>query len=184
MPVARHSTALAAAVAAGINLALVGASDASAKLRGAQAAQAVGAGPEAANESHLLDGSEDPDYDHYFDKNAFAPYGATDIDTDDTAPSGLTPQQCEERCSADANCACVTQERATGKCWKRGNCDPSKWVSDYNAGYNVYMKHGSVPPSPGPEPPSTSWFSLRLYIDQSMCMKAYPTWYDGNEVHL
>eukprot|EP00929_Paragymnodinium_shiwhaense_P092119 TRINITY_DN519_c0_g1_i3.p1 TRINITY_DN519_c0_g1~~TRINITY_DN519_c0_g1_i3.p1 ORF type:complete len:348 (-),score=39.55 TRINITY_DN519_c0_g1_i3:251-1186(-) len=182
MPVAGHSTAIAAAVAVGIDLALAGASETSRKLRGAQAAPPADVGP--ANESHLLAGSEDTDYDHYFDKNAFAPHGATDIDTDETAPSGLTPQQCEERCSADASCACVTQERATGKCWKHGNCDPSKWVSDYTAGYNVYMKHRSVPPSPGPEPPSTSWFSLRLYIDQSMCMKAYQTWYDGTEVQI
>eukprot|EP00929_Paragymnodinium_shiwhaense_P037343 TRINITY_DN19911_c1_g2_i1.p1 TRINITY_DN19911_c1_g2~~TRINITY_DN19911_c1_g2_i1.p1 ORF type:complete len:646 (+),score=61.01 TRINITY_DN19911_c1_g2_i1:85-2022(+) len=97
------------------------------------------------NNSGNACGNEKPDYEQYFDKNAFQPYGATDIDDDQRAPSGLTPQQCEERCSADASCMCVTQERSTGKCWKRGSCVPSEWVSQHNAGYNVYMKRKAAP---------------------------------------
>jgi len=68
---------------------------------------------------------------------------------------------------ADANCMCVTQERATGKCWKRADCDPSQWTSQYNAGRNVYMKRGSVPPTPRP---STASFKLLLYTNQDKCL--------------
>jgi len=128
-------------------------------------------------------------YDQYFDKNAFAPYGATDIDTDATAPSGLTPQQCEERCTADYSCMCVTLERSTGKCWKRANCEPSKWTSEYNAGHTVYMKRGSAPPAPGPSPPapgpSSDWFKLVLYTNPKKCLdvKDHGTT-NGNMVQL
>jgi len=113
-------------------------------------------------------------------KNAFAPYGATDIDSDATAPSGLTPQQCEERCTADANCMCVSQERTTGKCWKRANCDPSQWTSEYNAGYDVYMKRGYFPPGPSP-----SWFKLVLYTNPKKCLDVKDHQTDnGNVVQL
>eukprot|EP00929_Paragymnodinium_shiwhaense_P041198 TRINITY_DN2140_c0_g1_i1.p1 TRINITY_DN2140_c0_g1~~TRINITY_DN2140_c0_g1_i1.p1 ORF type:complete len:336 (+),score=39.72 TRINITY_DN2140_c0_g1_i1:120-1010(+) len=167
---------------------MVGAADAPTKLRSGSSSTTPGAdGASGASVEAVaaLSGSGRPEYDQYHDKNAFAPYGATDIDNDATAPSGLTPQQCEDRCSADASCMCVSQERATGKCWKRGNCNPNQWVSNYNAGYNVYMKRGSVPPSPGPAPPSTEWFNLRLYIDQSKCLdvKDHQN-YNGNKVQI
>jgi len=87
--------------------------------------------------------SPDGDYIVYTDKNAYAPYGAVDIDTDATAPEGLTSNQCEARCTADPACMCATLRRDDGKCWKRKDCVPSQWTSDYNAGYNVYLKLGS-----------------------------------------
>jgi len=178
MAFSRSAATLVFAVAT--NLAVSDASDAPAALRGAVAGPSTFVAPAAAEVARKLSG--DIQYDHYFDKNAFAPYGATDIDSDATAPSGLTPQQCEERCTADANCMCVTQERATGKCWKRANCDPSQWTSEYNAGYNVYMKRGYGPSTPTP---STGSFRLMLYTNQNKCLdvKDHKT-YNGNMVQL
>merc|ERR1712187_1108747 len=80
------------------------------------------------------------DYKMYYNKNAYYPYGCTDIDAAD-APTGLTVQQCEDRCTQDLQCGCVTYARETGQCWKRANCVPTGWTSDYNDGYNVYVKN-------------------------------------------
>merc|ERR1712232_1195921 len=79
-------------------------------------------------------------YMTYYDENAHHPYGATDIDDYFSAPTGLTPEACMARCSADDLCSCVTQERSSGKCWKRANCHPEGWKSPHSVGYNVYMK--------------------------------------------
>merc|ERR1712054_696341 len=89
----------------------------------------------------------------YHDKNAYAPYGASDIDTDATAPSGLTKSECEGRCRADLECMCVTQRRSDGTCWRRKDCVPSQWTSDFNTGYDVYLKRYSPVPVPVPVPP-------------------------------
>jgi hypothetical protein len=78
-------------------------------------------------------------YTKYYDKNAYYPYGCNDIDTTDT-PTGLTPEQCQDWCTQDAQCGCVTYARQTGRCWRRANCVPSGWTSEYNIGYNVYLK--------------------------------------------
>lgn len=92
------------------------------------------------------------DYVEYIDKNAYAPFGAIDIDTDSTAPSGLSIGDCEDRCTYDYACSCVTYERATGKCWKRSDCVAEEWTSDFNAGYNVYLKVIQPTPQPTPVP--------------------------------
>merc|ERR1712232_854179 len=84
--------------------------------------------------------SSSQQYREYENKNAYHPYGATDIDDTNSAPSGLSPQQCQDRCSVDVRCSCVTWERSSGKCWKRSDCFPSGWTSPYNNGFNVYMK--------------------------------------------
>jgi len=176
MAFSRSLTTLASAVT--VAGAAAGEANVTVALRGAADGRAAAvAGSTAEAGSRML--SDDTQYDHYFDKNAFSPYGATDIDSDATAPSGLTPQQCEDRCTADANCMCVTQDRATGKCWKRANCEPSQWTSQYNAGHNVYMKRGA---SPGPD---ASWFELRFYSNQDKCLdvKDHQT-YNGNIVQL
>merc|ERR1739845_275976 len=63
-------------------------------------------------------------YTTYYDKNAYYPYGCTDIDTT-SAPTGLTPEECQDRCTADSQCGCVTYARVSGQCWRRANCVPS-----------------------------------------------------------
>jgi len=81
------------------------------------------------------------DYTMYYDKNAYQPYGCTDIDTNGDAPTGLTEQECRDRCTEDSQCGCVTYARENGQCWRRANCVPSGWTSPYNIGYNVYVKN-------------------------------------------
>jgi len=82
----------------------------------------------------------DGDYLVFSDKNAYEPYGAIDIDTDATAATGLSVKECQSRCTDDAECMCVTQRQSDGMCWKRKACVPSQWTSDFNAGYDVYLK--------------------------------------------
>lgn len=103
------------------------------------------------------DGREPSGYVAYWDKNAYYPYGAVDIDGADV-PEGLSVEQCQQRCSADSNCDCVTYQRSSGKCYQRKECVPSGWTSNYNKGYAVYMKEGGSqrppfsPISPNPQP--------------------------------
>lgn len=79
-------------------------------------------------------------YTKYVDKNAFHGYGAIDIDSDATAPTGYTALQCQQRCTEDGACDCVSWQRAIGTCYKRRDCNPSGWTSEYNDGYDTYMK--------------------------------------------
>merc|ERR1711988_571395 len=76
---------------------------------------------------------------------------------------------------------CVTQRRSDGTCWRRKDCVPSQWTSDFNTGYDVYLKRYSpapvpvpVPPPPPPTPapwrPSASSFELRWKGQANTCM--------------
>jgi len=53
-------------------------------------------------------------YESYHGRNAYAPNGATNIDTDQTAPTGYSVEQCEDRCTQDRECSCVTYEPRRG----------------------------------------------------------------------
>merc|ERR1711904_407863 len=81
-----------------------------------------------------------------------------DIDDDDSAPEGLTVEECQGRCLEDAKCECVSFQPSNGKCWKRGGpVDPAKF--GYDAKYEVYVKCDG--PCPGgdettPEPGNTT----------------------------
>jgi hypothetical protein len=77
-------------------------------------------------------------------KNAYSGFGAEDIDT--TGVEGLSEEACKERCSLDTSCDCVTQlQGGTGACFKRKNCNPKGWTSEWNAGHNVYVKGENMP---------------------------------------
>lgn len=94
-------------------------------------------------------GTNASNYIAYWDKNAYHPYGAIDMDNDSSAPVNLSRQECEDRCSDDRKCQCVTHFRQSGQCWKRMACEPVKWTSGHNIGYNVYVKKPSaLVPSP------------------------------------
>eukprot|EP00929_Paragymnodinium_shiwhaense_P108724 TRINITY_DN75059_c0_g1_i1.p2 TRINITY_DN75059_c0_g1~~TRINITY_DN75059_c0_g1_i1.p2 ORF type:complete len:277 (-),score=59.48 TRINITY_DN75059_c0_g1_i1:131-961(-) len=99
-------------------------------------------------------------YEVHFDKNAFSPYGADDLDDDESAPEGLHYQECKDRCTADWQCACVSYKRRTGKCWKRANCDPDGWTSEFNKGFTVFVKIAS-PFVPIIDEPQTESSTLR-----------------------
>merc|ERR1712048_228273 len=58
-------------------------------------------------------------YQRFSNKNAYAPFGAIDIDPNGVAPSGLSVQECQDLCTADSTCDCVTREQVGGKCWKK-----------------------------------------------------------------
>jgi len=76
-------------------------------------------------------------FDTYKDKNAYYPYGATDID--DAEGVGVSSElECKERCAADDRCDCVTY--GFYRCWTRCKCDVANMTSPYNGGYNVFKK--------------------------------------------
>lgn len=90
-------------------------------------------------------------YTEYTSKTAYRGHGGDEIDSEDTAPSGLTVSSCEDRCNYDNACSCVSFRPSDGKCWKRGNCIPSLFGSDSH--FNTYVKSSS--PSPAPTPVGT-----------------------------
>ena len=92
-------------------------------------------------------------YSKYTDFNCYAGHGGDDIDTDKTAPGGLSRQECEARCDADPKCSCVTQSAVDAKCWKRANCVPADCVKK-TIGFDVYVNNARRPPSPTPLPPT------------------------------
>merc|ERR1712232_272944 len=74
------------------------------------------------------------------------------------------------RCTADPSCMCATFRRSDGKCWKRKDCVPSGWTSDFNNGYNVYLKRNSPAPAPAPAPtPAPTYIdgAYVVYVDKN-----------------
>ena len=102
------------------------------------------------------------DYIAYPGKTAYTGHGGTEIDSESTAPSGLSVDSCEARCNVDASCECVSFRPADGKCWKRGACQPSQFGSD--SSFNTYVKSGGPSPPPAPTPAPTPGSSDCLCI--------------------
>lgn len=88
------------------------------------------------------------DYVVYHGKNAYenGGHGAIDIDSDGTAPAGLSVADCEACCDGDAACDCVTFRPSDGKCWKRTACVPAKFGAD--GSFDTYAKPGHSSCSP------------------------------------
>jgi len=86
----------------------------------------------------------------YPSKTSYSGHGGTEIDSDSSAPSGLSVESCKSRCDQDGACECVSFRPADGKCWKRAQCVPSQFGSDGN--FNTYVKKGSPTPAPTPIP--------------------------------
>jgi hypothetical protein len=105
------------------------------------------------------------DYTPYHGKTAYeyGDHGAKDIDTDDTAPVGLSVDSCEARCDDDAACDCVAFRLSDGKCWKRADCVPAKFGAD--SAYDTYVKVAAPTPPPPPTPPGdwTQYKGLNCY---------------------
>jgi len=93
------------------------------------------------------------DYAVYKGTSSYSGRGGVEIDSDHTAPIGLTLSACKERCDADSGCACVSFLPHKGKCWRRSACVPLEF--DHIDGFDTYVKL-AVSPSPAPAPPA-SW---------------------------
>jgi len=92
-------------------------------------------------------------YTAHMNKNCYNGHGGVEIDTNTDAPVGLSVDLCKERCTADAQCSCVTYKPSEGKCWKRAQCNPSAFADGYST-YDVYVKEsGGSPPTPTPGTP-------------------------------
>lgn len=76
-------------------------------------------------------------YDVFPDKNAYAPFGALDIDNAEGVAVS-SPHECLQRCTDDDRCDCVTF--GIGRCWTRCNCEVDKMTSPYNEGHFVFKK--------------------------------------------
>jgi hypothetical protein len=75
-------------------------------------------------------------YNEHQGKNAFNTCGATDIES--TPTTGETALTCQQRCTRDPHCDCVSFEIGTGKCYKRSNCDQDAFCTQ--SGYVVFTK--------------------------------------------
>merc|ERR1712232_744098 len=64
--------------------------------------------------------------------------------------TGLSVEQCEARCDADATCDCVTYRSDLKDCWKRAACVESEFET--LAAYDVYMRQRAPTPAPPPTP--------------------------------
>jgi beta-glucanase (GH16 family) len=80
---------------------------------------------------------ENSDYLTWRDKNAYAPFGAVDLDGC-TGAAVKDKLECQQRCTDDPKCDCVTF--GFGQCWKRCDCDQNAMTSDFNVGYDTYKK--------------------------------------------
>lgn len=95
-------------------------------------------------------------YDFYPGRTCYkGSFGCTDIDTGDGAgPVSLA--DCKARCDSDPTCGCVTYQPAIscagwtdpmgGRCWKRADCKPTQFDSQYGAKYDMYVM--TQPPVP------------------------------------
>merc|ERR1712046_49532 len=78
--------------------------------------------------------------------NCYGGFGGISIDDDDSAPVGLSAEECQERCEDDANCGCASYELDSGKCWKRADCVQTEF--DNMDGYSVFIKISKPSPPP------------------------------------
>jgi len=106
-------------------------------------------------------------YKKYSGKNCYSGHGGVSIDTDDTAPDGLSESMCHDRCDADEECDCITMSPANGKCWKVKDCVPSEFEDSDD--FVVLVK------TPGPVSFCPNGCSIRPELNQSLCvgMKDY-----------
>jgi hypothetical protein len=69
-------------------------------------------------------------FKEYKGKNAGAGHGGIPLD-DAKAPSGLSAEKCQARCTNDLRCDCATMN-GSGKCFKRASCNPNSFANDSN----------------------------------------------------
>mmetsp|Transcript_28156 Transcript_28156/g.73670 ORF Transcript_28156/g.73670 Transcript_28156/m.73670 type:complete len:470 (-) Transcript_28156:81-1490(-) len=106
----------------------------------------------------------DVKYLEYAYRNAYAPFGAENIDDDGVDVESA--DECMQRCTEDPNCDCVTLQSEPLQCWMRKRCVVDQMTSPYNAGYTVYMKvtggedPSSVPTTSQPDPHGPKYVEL------------------------
>lgn len=82
-------------------------------------------------------------YTSYPSERAAQGHGATPIDDDASAPSGLSADDCKARCDGNNMCGCVNRRVDDGKCWMLKACDEQNF--EFNAAYQTYVKTAIVP---------------------------------------
>jgi hypothetical protein len=65
-------------------------------------------------------------YQTFDNKNAFAPYGAVNIDEGPEGVDVMDADDCQDRCTLDHKCDCASFDGSKLKCWKRRECVVSK----------------------------------------------------------
>ena len=81
-----------------------------------------------------------PAYTAHRARNCYEGHGGVEIDDDASAPTGMKLEDCQDRCTAQAGCMCVTYDPRHGKCWARAACVPSQFDSQSGAKYDVYVQ--------------------------------------------
>jgi len=89
-------------------------------------------------------------YSTYSSSNSYDGHGGVEIDSDKSAPTGLSQAACKARCDADQKCSCVTFKPSSGTCWKRGSCEPTAFASQPS--FETFVNEARVPAPPAPAP--------------------------------
>jgi len=100
------------------------------------------------NKRRRAENRDTTSYTSHPNDNAFNGHGGVDIDSDSSSPVRMTVSQCQQRCTDDPACDCVTYapngyNSAWGRCWKRKQCEPSKFKHGEGI-FDVYMKSSSA----------------------------------------
>lgn len=91
--------------------------------------------------------------------------------------------QCQQRCSDDSSCDCVTFRPRDGKCWKRKACDPSGWSSSHNGGYDVYIKAPTAPTTAPRAPSEPSAPIVPIVPTTTLCAQTCECWHQKAYEH-
>ena len=75
-------------------------------------------------------------YVAHLKRNSYLKFGSLDID--ETPMSGLSLQQCQQKCDSAAQCMCVVYKSATKQCWRRAACVPEQFAK--MSSYDTYVK--------------------------------------------
>jgi hypothetical protein len=104
-------------------------------------------------------------------KNAYAPYGAVDIDEGPEGVDVMDASDCQDRCTLDHTCDCATFYESKLKCWKRRECVVSKMTSPFNDGYTVFVKSFEKKKNKKKVEGSDEWDEQAAAVEEVLMMK-------------
>jgi hypothetical protein len=110
-------------------------------------------------------------YQTFDNKNAFAPYGAIDIDKGPEGVDVMDASDCQDRCTLDHTCDCATFYESKLKCWKRRECVVSKMTSPFNDGYTVFVKSFEKKKNKKKVEGSNEWDEQAAAVEEVLMMK-------------
>eukprot|EP00928_Gymnodinium_smaydae_P047148 TRINITY_DN3144_c0_g1_i4.p1 TRINITY_DN3144_c0_g1~~TRINITY_DN3144_c0_g1_i4.p1 ORF type:complete len:311 (+),score=46.96 TRINITY_DN3144_c0_g1_i4:68-1000(+) len=94
------------------------------------------------------------EYVEYYDTNPFMSGGKSFMVSEDAPLVAQTVQECQDICTKDAHCSCVTFRRSDGQCQTHATCDNYDWTVANAKDYNSYVKTDALRARTAPTPAS------------------------------